>query len=204
MKYLLMLVLCCGAYLLEAQTFRGSLILGFNASQIDGDYTAGYNKLGLHAGVGGGFDITKRFAFNVELLYNQKGSQNKFIKGAPELFFNIKTDYIDMPVYISFKDWYDDEQERYKLSFNAGFSYGRLFSFKTSVSEWAYIEEFLKKQDLSYLVGCTYSWSKNWSASARYTRSITKLYSNEGDALVWPNINSLVGYMISFNVAYQI
>lgn len=127
MKYLLMLLLCCGVNLLGTQTFRGSLILGFNASQIDGDLTAGYNKLGLLAGVGGGFDFAKKWAFNVELLYNQKGSQNKFIKGAPELFFNIKTDYIDMPVYISFKDWYDDEQERYKFSFNAGLSYETFF-----------------------------------------------------------------------------
>ena len=87
----------------EAQEFDARLLLGANFSQIDGDQFAGYNKLGLNAGVGIGRSYNNEWDFGFELRYSMKGSK-KVID--PEVFtptLTINYHYIEVPLLAYYK-----------------------------------------------------------------------------------------------------
>ena len=64
----------------EAQSTKGELVLGFNASQIDGDAYGGYKHIGLVAGAGIDVAITDKFHYGHQLLYSSKGATEGSIK----------------------------------------------------------------------------------------------------------------------------
>ena len=111
-----------------AQNIGGGLILGFNASQVDGDQLAGYHKLGLNMGIMGVIPINKKTAISLEILFNQKGSvKNPHPKDPSGSSYKLRIDYLDVPVLLNFKD-------KEKIIFGTGFSYGTRIRFFESVN----------------------------------------------------------------------
>jgi len=91
----------------KAQLIKASLPIGFNFTQIDGDGIAGYNKVGLSAGVGALIDINalQTFEAGFEILYNQLGSKSSgaqiTLQGQSlKLTYN----YLSIPVFVNYKD----------------------------------------------------------------------------------------------------
>lgn len=97
---------------------RGGVILGINASQIDGDDYAGYHKVGLNLGFYGQIPVSKVFFVSTEILYSQKGSKSPTYEGQP-LEYQINLQYAEIPVLLHFQD---------KKAFNVGvgLAYARL------------------------------------------------------------------------------
>ena len=119
--------LCCTKSLF-GQSIGGGVILGFNASQVDGDQLAGYHKAGLNLGLTGIIPINNKMAIGMELLYNQKGSvKNQSPKDPTASSYKLRLDYLDVPVLFMFKD-------KDKAIFSSGFSYGTLVNFFESVN----------------------------------------------------------------------
>ena len=56
----------------QAQFFKASVIGSANFAQVDGDHIAGYNKLGLNAGIGIYHDLDETASLGFEILYAQK------------------------------------------------------------------------------------------------------------------------------------
>ncbi len=115
----------------NAQIIKGEAFLGGNLSQIDGDETAGFNKLGFYGGLGAIVPIYKKNNFTlegcIEVVFNQKGSHQRqqYVDngdgktGAYDLYMN----YAEVPVMIYFTD-------KQVTSFGLGFSYGRLVGLR--------------------------------------------------------------------------
>ncbi|MEZ4829459.1 MAG: porin family protein [Bacteroidia bacterium] len=66
--------LACGLY---AQNLGGGLVAGFNASQVDGDNSRGFNKAGFSLGGFVTYPLNDRFSLQPEILIEQLGSANQ-------------------------------------------------------------------------------------------------------------------------------
>lgn len=94
----------------HAQGFKGSLVAGFNASQITGDSMAGFNKFGLLAGAMVKRPLSARSSFELGFLFSQKGSRSgndTASSGIPKPFFGLTLNYIEIPILYQyeFKDY---------------------------------------------------------------------------------------------------
>lgn len=102
-------LLLCMLFLLplitQAQLFKGGLVGGVSFAQIEGDDVAGYNKIGLNAGVMVAVDLNENLEISMEILYAQKGSASGFA-GRQNFIddFKIKHDYVEVPIVLNFKD----------------------------------------------------------------------------------------------------
>ena len=101
----------------QGGTFKAGVIGGVNLAQLDGDILAGYNKLGLHAGVTVGVQVSDLFRTNLEILYVQKGSRSsKDEQGiAGGALTRYSFDYVEVPLMLNYVDG--------GFMLNAGFSY---------------------------------------------------------------------------------
>ena len=167
--------------LISQQRFSAGLVGGFNAAQIDGDELAGFDRVGLHAGIITTMDLESALNVHLEFLYSQRGSRPDVFQPEYDPDIEIGLNYIELPVYVSIGDWWQEEDKYFKASFHGGLSYGRLMSSKVednfNSAEFS-LEEYQKyfnENDLSWLLGINFRWSKHWGVTARYTRGITPL-----------------------------
>ena len=140
------LIICCfllTGYFCQAQVFKGEIIGGINLTQLDGDYQIGYQKVGVHAGIGVMLPFNfvkdrekKPWSVSMEILYNQRGVREKnynydpnIVNAATKVKFDylLKLHYVSIPVLLHYTD-------KEFLSFGIGFGYNRLFN--VSEIEW--------------------------------------------------------------------
>ena len=183
----------------NAQKFGGGLILGFNASQIDGDELAGYNKLGLNIGLNTNYTLNDPWQINIDFLYSQRGSRTNYVQDKYEPSRKITLNYLELPVYVAYSDWWIDDDDYYKVQAYAGLSIGRLFSVKNALDDTDFDEENFIENDLSYLIGVQFFFSKHWGINGRYSRSIFRLHKNPDDGS-----KSLLSYFLNFGLLYKI
>lgn len=205
--YTLTLILCCvfiSIQMKAQERFKAGIIVGFNAAQLDGDRSAGYNKLGLVAGLRGVTVITNKIEVSIELLYSQRGSRSSLVPDNSNVPFKIATDFIEIPLLFNYKDWYDEEGEYYKLHFHAGFSYGRLISTNVEddspVSNLVQASEDFNKNDWSYMLGATFYAGPHVAFTFRWSRSFGVLYFNNSANIGLP---SLQNHLISIRTLYM-
>ncbi len=199
MKIPYILIFCAllvSNFTLNAQAgFRGSAIIGLNLAQLDGDELVGFNKTGITSGIKVAFDLKKKVEGNVEILFNQRGSSEKFFRNDSTAV--TKVNYFELPIYLSFKDWYIENEDYYKMRGQIGLSTG--FLANSSVENTTdYDPTLFNDLDFSWMLGVSYSFTKHWSLTARYNRSINKLL--EDDNL---RINFLLSYFWSIRAEYN-
>src|SRR5690606_7644143 len=85
------------SYFAIAQQFKGAVMLGFNAAQINGDDMAGYKKLGLTGGAKIIYDLGEKWFPSMEFLYSQRGSRNNVFKTSSDNDIHIDLKYIEIP-----------------------------------------------------------------------------------------------------------
>lgn len=108
---------------ITAQSIRGELITGLNLAQVDGDEVVGYRKPGFNGGVGAALPIGGQWTISIETLFSQKGAYKKYpleyIDSLGLPYYNLRLNYAEIPFMLHYND-------KNKLIFGAGFSYGRL------------------------------------------------------------------------------
>ncbi|NNK89787.1 MAG: PorT family protein [Saprospiraceae bacterium] len=183
---------------LNAQNaFRGSAVLGLTLAQIDGDGLLGYDKVGMSTGLKLSYEIRKKLDLNMELLYSQRGSQSGFL-GSGDIQ-KTHLDYLEIPVYVSIKDWYIDGEDYYKIKLHAGLTYGYLMNITSA--NGLYEEDITKfnTTDISWMIGPSYSINARWTFTARFTRSFTRLFKSDR----FINTDSLVSYFWTLRTDYN-
>ena len=182
-----------------AQQFGAGIIAGVTASQINGDESAGYNKLGITAGILSTININEKKYIGIEMLYSQRGSQDKYLsKTGQGLLVNLQ--YVSVPVYFGIKDWLQEDNDYYKVHFQGGLSYGRLIAAKWNGSDTDSRATNLKKNDLSFLLGARFFLNKKLGVEGRYNRSITLLARNNTFTYKY----NLLSHFLSFAIIYRI
>lgn len=188
----------------QKQRFKAALIAGLTASQIDGDESAGYNKVGFQAGLRGVAILKKKQEASIEILYTQRGCRNE-----PQTppFFSTTLNYIEVPVQWHYHDWlveYENEADNfYRVQFNVGLSYARLLSFKDKYDDGFGITAALpslKRNSFCFLVGATFYATRHLGIVVRYHRALNALYSPlDGGGFA----NSLNEHFLAFQAMYM-
>lgn len=190
----------------QGGNFTAGVVAGLNAAQIDGDGIAGFNKVGLSAGLRGGFPLNKKFHLNVEFLYSERGSRPDLFNNFAAEIVNIAIKYAEIPVYVQLSDWLMDDY--YKVRVHAGLSYGRLISANTSdefedplnpidIDDFA---EMFNDNDFSWILGGSYFFSKKMGVTLRYTRYLNNLLNPQKLGF---NGNKLRSYFLTFRLEYN-
>lgn len=182
---------------LRSQGFNAAVVGGINASQIDGDDLAGFNKLGLHGGLKLGYFIKPKLNLSTELLLSQRGSSSSLSIGSPVEQITIQLNYIEIPVMISFHDWLFEENY-YKVRADIGLSYGNLFSASSENSFFDDNVDVFKTNDFSMLAGIAYQFNRHLALNMRYTRSVIPLFENPSQL-----VRGLYGYFVTFRLEYH-
>jgi len=100
MRKCLVFLFICLPFICSAQRFKGGLVLGLNASQIDGDNMKGYDKAGLVAGTYVYTRLAKHWNIQMELRYSGKGSSSP--KNATTFERN-RLNYIELPLLVQYE-----------------------------------------------------------------------------------------------------
>ena len=201
----IMMPLLLSAPEVTGQRFSAGMSAGFNACQIDGDLLAGFDKIGLTAGIRTVIEFESVWNVSMEFLYSERGSRPDVFNPTYDPDINISLKYVEIPVFVSLGDWYQEEGDYYKASFQAGLSYGRLLDAKTTdyyhSEEESYdqLVQYFSENDLSWLFGATIRFSPRWGMTGRYTSSITPLLNPEKHNLA---IDRLRGYFLTFRLDY--
>jgi Outer membrane protein beta-barrel domain len=121
-----------GLYIVKPREFYGGLVAGANFSQVDGDYYAGYHKVGANVGGIVYARLAKKLALSMEILYTQKGSKSsgaELSEKLPDVYivkYGINNTYAEVPVMINLFD-------RQKSHIGIGLSYSRLVNSSESL-----------------------------------------------------------------------
>jgi len=201
---LLLFVAFCSLKTLNAQTstrFGGGFILGLNASQLDGDFSVGYNKKGISAGLRGITYLNDRWKITTDLLYSQRGAVTSQAETSKER--NCQLDYLEVPVIINFGDWEKETPsgKKYeKVNFGAGLVYSRLF--KTTANEnFTHLAavDYFSKNDFAYTLSASLYVNYFWGFEFRYTSSINNIF-DAADYSITPAFATLLplrGYFLT-------
>jgi hypothetical protein len=175
----------------SGRLFKAGVVVGFNASQLDGDRFRGYSKLGLHAGLIVKYQLPSKpkVGLGVEMLFSMKGSSEDLnFASTTNTQFKVKMNYIEIPLIVSYKEW--------NIDFHAGVSYGRLISASTEILTTSYSESDFRKDDMNVLLGATYIFLEDWGVTLRYSHSFVNAVKKD------VNKDALVGHLLTFRVEY--
>ncbi|MCB0704259.1 MAG: PorT family protein [Saprospiraceae bacterium] len=182
--------------------FRAGLVLGLNASQINGDNIAGYNKLGLRGGVEGIIVLGEKADVSVGILFSQRGSLQKASPSIP-IRNVLHLNFIEVPVLFTYRDWLSETEDYYRVSASLGAAYGRLINYR--IENFGQVGDIVTEaanfsdNDVALVAGLSYYTGPHFSFSLYYTRSLTPLYNNRKHmGLTY----SLIGYFLSFQTKY--
>lgn len=177
------------------QRFKAGLIFGLNASQLEGDDSAGYNKLGLHGGLRGVTMLKDKMDLIIEMLYSQRGSFAKFVQGD----MKVNLQYVEIPVMVSYKDWYLEDEEYFKVQAVGGLTYSRLLKASAIGSQHDGEVENFNNNDFGITLGADFFIRKHLAIGGRWNRSFNLLYDHDKHD---PNLDSLFGYFLSFRAMF--
>lgn len=168
------------------------MVVGTNLSQIDGDYSAGFKKIGLTGGFKIDYPIAEAWDMSMELLYSKRGSKHR------KDTIDIDLNYIEVPLIISIRDWYIEQDKYDKVRADAGLSFGYLFNASTNKNLFQIPPDKFNNYDLSYVLGVGYMFNRHFGIYGRYTRSLKKMYvSNDLE------YGGLLSYFITIRGEYH-
>lgn len=194
-----------GAPAQRTQRFKAGIIAGITASQIDGDASAGYNKVGLQGGLRGIIVLRPKQDASIELLFTQRGSRNE-AKTPP--YFKTTLNYIEVPLQWHYHDWPangdPEDVDFYRVHFNAGLSYARLLGYKDdsdgSIAGITPALPGLNRNSFCFVIGASFFASKHLGFTARYHRAFNRLYDPNQPGATFAN--SLNEHFLAFQTMY--
>ncbi|TVR84050.1 MAG: PorT family protein [Saprospirales bacterium] len=210
-SFLALAFAACFSNFVFSQVFETKIWLGSNFSHIQGDGLSGLKKTGLHAGIGLSSDLGPKIGWNIDLLYNRRGSSNRFRPGKHRDHPGISLHYAEIPMYLAFYDWEDISYEGnpyHRMRFIAGLGVGRLLrsefhdSFSADKDLIEELEDRFNRTDFNWLIGAGIHLSEKLSLNIRYTRSILPLFDSKKNSDI--RARSLLGSFVTINLGFHI
>lgn len=161
--------------------FGAGIVTGLTASQIDGDISAGYHKVGVQAGLRATTRMGAKQSASFEILYSQRGCRNQ-----PNIYplFSTTLHYIEVPIQWHYHDWAsgddEDKPDFYRVQVNGGLYYGRLMGTSDKYGEESAgitpAIPKLKNSSFGLTAGFSYFMSRHVGFTARWQRALNLLY----------------------------
>lgn len=180
MKYRLLILIVVPVFIhfsSFSQNFGGGITTGLVGSQIAGDPSSGYNKLGIYLGVYANRQFTLKSGAQMEMYFIQKGARENPTDENGNFQYLLRINMIELPVLYNYTI-----NKSLLLSGGLAYSYiiGDPFeeaNFSTSVpnTEW-------NRHSLSFIFGIEYRITDQLSAVFRTNNSITAIRDHASGA----------------------
>lgn len=167
----------------------------------------GYDHAGFLGGLRSSAIVTDKFEFQIELLYNRRGSENKgrhtLVKSR-----SIKADYAEINLLLAIKDWYNPFRKLYRLQLFGGASFGRLTKVQaideadSDILLTQLVPE-LNNRDLSVIIGGAYFLNQNMALGVRFSRSLNLLFDASKSIYSDARVKNMQGYFIGLYGQYM-
>jgi hypothetical protein len=173
-------VICLFFFLITTNTFaqekgfRGGILFGAVASQVDGDALSGFYKGGLQSGIFLTNRFNKKSGIQIELKFIQKGSRTVWApsdSAAPvnpntDRYYKLRLNYVEVPFLYNFY-----LNKKFMLETGLGFAY--LFNAKEDVDGYGFLDPNppFRKFDFPVYFGVTYFPFEKFHLDFRYSYS---------------------------------
>ncbi len=154
----------------QAQKFEGGIMGGLLGSQVAGDPSSGYNKLGAYLGVLAKRQFTLKSAAQLEMYYIQKGARENPSEDNGYFQYLLKINNIEIPILYVYKI-------NSHLEMSVGLAYTYLLgtpyeeaNYSTSVPDTPF-----NKSSATFILGIDYYITDHLAASFRTNNSITPI-----------------------------
>ena len=188
----------------QSQSFGGGTIFGISTSQVGGDDISGFNKVGLLLGVFAKRKLSDLTAFQMEITYIQKGSNNPKMNEIDHpnyLKADISMSYIEIPFLIQYK-------QSDKINIEGGILLAWLINgYYNDLSGKIPSENLpFTENDIGLFVGIDYKYSKKISLNSRISNSIIPIGSedyntvNVFNSTLKGKYNSVISFALHYNI----
>lgn len=180
-----------------SQNFKGGLLAGMVASQVDGDMFAGYNKPGFQFGGFVNIKFGTKIGGQTELKFIQKGSRKSqnFEKG-DYTYYKLSLNYIEMPFLFTVM-----MKKKVKFEVGAGIAYlAKALEDKDGYG-WELPYPDFKNIEIPFMLGFDFKLGKKLVANFRYSYSILPIRNHPGDQVYWTNrgqYNNLISFVLYY------
>lgn len=178
---------------LNAQRFKGGILAGLNASQVDGDSWAGYYKTGLLLGAFVNTEFQSDFGGQLEIKFAGKGAANN---PKSPIIQKIKLNYIDLPVLATYRPIQP-------LKLEGGLSFNYLFKAEYYDGDWMDTwDREPNKFETSIVFGVNYTFFQNFDINARYSYSLfpVRAYSSSSNFSEGAWFNNVISFALYFHI----
>lgn len=198
--YLIILLLIITGLSGFSQHFDGGVLVGLNASQVDGDNYSGYHKPGIALGGYVQTNLSRTVYAGMELKFAQKGSRNiDSLATQGQIKYIMRLSYVDLPVYMGIRT-----SER--ISLLVGVSPGYLIS-GTEYNDYGKLTEqdqnAFSEFDLQGLLGFRLQLTKRLFVDLRGAYSVLPIRKQKGDPL-WYWKSNQFNNLLSTTVLYRL
>lgn len=166
----------------KAQEFGGGLMGGLVGSQVAGDPSSGYHKLGVYGGLFVNRQFTLKSGAQLEMYYIQKGARENPTDENGNFQYLMRVSYLEIPVLYNFT-------LNKTLILTGGIAYSYLVgtpyeeaNFSTSVPDTEFYQH-----GATFVLGIEYRISNQLSASFRTNNSITPIRPHASGATRFAN-----------------
>jgi len=183
-----------------SQRFEGGVIVGLNASQVDGDNYKGYHKPGVALGGYVQTELSRTIYAGMELKLMQKGSRNiDSLATDGQIKYIMRLNYVDLPVYLGIRT-------SEKISLLVGLSPGYMIS-GTEYNDYGKLPEQDQKPfsefDLQGLLGFRVQITRRLFIDLRGAYSVLPIREQKGDPL-WYWKSNQFNNLLSTTVLYRL
>lgn len=183
-----------------SQRFEGGVLVGLNASQVDGDTYSGYKKPGVVAGGYVQTDLSRTVFAGMELKFAQKGSRNvDSLATDGQIKYIMRLTYAELPVYLGIRT-----SER--ISLLVGLSPGYLIK-GTEYNDYgkfvAQDQHPFNAFDLEAMLGFRFQLAKRIFVDLRGAYSLLPIRDQTGDAL-WYWKSNQFNNLLSTTLLYRL
>lgn len=151
---------------ITAQRFGGGLLAGFNASQVDGDSYAGYNKFGFALGAFTTTSFSEALSGELQIRFMQKGANKKVTENDLSKYTS-KLNYVEVPVLLRY-------HQSKKLSWHAGPGFGYMFKYTVEDENGPLDDDAISFRgfELSAMAGIQYMLTEKLGISLTFSYSL--------------------------------
>lgn len=175
----LLAILCLGliSCSVMAQRFSGGILAGFNASQVDGDSYAGYNKFGFAFGAFTATNFTDKLSAELQIKFMQKGA-NKPVTENDLSKYTSKLNYIEIPVLLRF-------HQNKKISYHLGPGFGYLLKYTVEDENGPLSDDAIhfNSFELCGIAGFQYQIIEKLAVSVSYSYSLMPIADHPNDPI---------------------
>jgi hypothetical protein len=170
-KYILFGILLSIAINTFPQRFDGGVMGGLTASQIDGDFYSGFNKLGITFGAFANTRFSQDWGAQLEIGYKAKGASHVGPFTSPYIY-QVSLRYAVIPLTLNY---YAADEFFFDLGVSIGYLIDVNYYDNGGTVPDDKINPKFNNYDINWILGANYRLSDLWTISLRYSYSFTPI-----------------------------